>query len=127
MIGVDVVDVGRFRALLERSPRMTQRFFTEDERAHCGAASDAAVGFAGTFAAKEAVMKALGLTPAPAWARRVRIARAPSGAPTAAVDGFGPVAVSISHDGPVAVAVALAAPDAQTGAPSGTPVDVDRT
>ncbi|HEX2057133.1 MAG TPA: holo-ACP synthase [Actinomycetota bacterium] len=125
-IGVDVVDVARFRALLNRSPRVTQRFFTDEERAHCGAAADAAVRFAGTFAAKEAVMKALGLTPAPAWARRIRIVRAATGRPSAAVDGFAPVAVSISHDGPVAVAIALAPPDAPTGAPPGTPVVTDR-
>lgn len=114
-LGVDVVEVERFRALLERSPRFAARFFTADEREHCAASGDAAERLAGTFAAKEAVMKALGLTPAPAWAARIRIARAASGRPEAVVDGRA-VAVSISHDGPVAVAVALALPDAATGA-----------
>lgn len=108
------MDVARFRALLERRPGVIERFFTDEERLQCSASGDAAVRFAGTFAAKEAVMKALGLTPAPAWARRVRITRAACGRPSAAVEGFAPVAVSISHDGPVAVAVALA-PDAPAG------------
>lgn len=63
---------------------------------------------AGTFAAKEAVMKALGLTPAPAWARRIRIDRDAKGRPEAVVENGPPVTVSISHDGPVAVAIALA-------------------
>lgn len=107
-LGVDVVDVDRFRALLERRPGFAHRFFTDEERAHCDAAPDAAVRFAGTFAAKEATMKALGLTPAPAWARRIGIARDASGRPSAVIDGR-PVTVSISHDGGVAVAVALAA------------------
>lgn len=125
-IGVDVVDVARFATVLERSPRLTERFFTDAERAHCAAARDAVVRFAGTFAAKEAVMKALDLTPAAAWARRIHIVRAASGRPSATVDGFPPVPVSISHDGGVAMAVALAAPGAQTGAPGGTPVDSAR-
>lgn len=107
-IGVDVVDLARFEALLARTPGIVDRFFTAEERAYCEAARDAVVSFAGTFAAKEATMKALDLTPAPAWARRVSIGRGPSGRPAARVEGGPPVQVSISHDGPVAVAVALA-------------------
>lgn len=116
-IGVDVVDVARFRALLARQPGFAARFFTEEERAYCAGSPDAPLRLAGTFAAKEAVMKALGLTPAPAWARRIGIVRAGSGRPAAVVETQARVSVSISHDGPVAVAVALAPdPDAQTGA-----------
>jgi holo-[acyl-carrier protein] synthase len=107
-LGVDVVEIARFRALLARWPRFADRFFTPEERAHC---EGSPVALAGTFAAKEAVMKAAGLTPAPAWARRIAIERGPSGRPAARV-GDKTVAVSISHDGPVAVAVALAGPDA---------------
>lgn len=106
-LGVDVVDLARFAALLERRPGVAERFFTDEERAYAEAATDRTVSLAGTFAAKEAVMKALDLTPAPAWARRIRIGRSPSGAPSATVEGRPPVHVSISHDGPVAVAVAL--------------------
>ncbi len=111
-LGVDVVDVARFRTMLERSPGIAARFFTDDERAYCDASPDPQLRLAGTFAAKEAVMKACGLTPAPAWARRIRITREASGRPAATVEGRAPVSVSISHDGPVAVAVALAGPDA---------------
>jgi holo-[acyl-carrier protein] synthase len=103
-LGIDVVDLERFRAVLERSPGFAERFFTDAERAHCGGS---ATSLAGTFAAKEAVMKAAGLTPAPAWARRIAIERGPDGSPAANVGGR-TLAVSISHDGPVAVAVALA-------------------
>lgn len=52
-------------------------------------------------------MKALRLRSLPAWSRRIEIVRAAGGAPSARV-GDTVVAVSISHDGPVAVAVALA-------------------
>lgn len=107
-LGIDVVEVERFRALLARSPGFAERFFTDDERAHCGGS---AARLAGTFAAKEAVMKAAGLTPAPAWSRRICIRRDADGRPAAHVGGRA-IAVSISHDGPVAVAVALAGPDA---------------
>ena len=107
-LGIDVVEVDRFRALLARSPRFAERFFTEEERAHCDGSP---VRLAGTFAAKEAVMKAAGLTPAPAWARRIHVGRDAAGRPAARVGGR-TIAVSISHDGPVAVAVALAGPDA---------------
>ncbi|MGH2730279.1 MAG: holo-ACP synthase [Actinomycetota bacterium] len=108
MVGIDVVDIARFRSLLDRSPHIADRFFTPDELAHCAASKDHALHLAGTFAAKEAVMKALGLVPAVAWARRIEVARSPKGGPVARVEGA-EVAVSISHDGPVAVAVAFTA------------------
>lgn len=107
-LGVDVVEIARFRALLARNPGFAGRFFTDEERAHCNGSP---ARLAGTFAAKEAVMKAAGLTPAPAWARRIHVARDANGRPSARV-GSRTIAVSISHDGPVAVAVALAGPDA---------------
>ena len=114
MLGVDVVEVERFGAALARSPGLEDRFFTAAERDHC---AGSVLRLAGTFAAKEAVMKALGLTPAPAWARRIRIERDASGRPAATVEGGGSALVSISHDGPVAVAVALAAPERAGGGP----------
>jgi phosphopantetheinyl transferase (holo-ACP synthase) len=65
--------------------------------------------FAATFAAKEAVMKVLGLTPATAWARRIEIIRSGTGAPTARA-GAHEIQISISHDGGFVIAVA-ATPD----------------
>lgn len=115
-LGVDVVDLDRFRQLLQRQPGFAGRFFTDAERAHSARGGDPAASLAGTFAAKEAVMKALQIVPAVAWARRVRIERDETGRPRASVQGHAPVEVSISHDGPVAVAVAAA-----TGTRSGGP------
>ena len=108
MIGIDVVDVTRFTAVVERSPRFVERFFTASERARCQEDADPPRHLAGIFAAKEATMKALGTVPAVAYARRIEISHEPTGAPVATFEDRR-VQVSISHDGGVAVAVALAA------------------
>ncbi|MFN2488291.1 MAG: holo-ACP synthase [Actinomycetota bacterium] len=106
MIGVDVVDIARFRAALQRTPALERRLFTRAERDYCRAAPDPVLRLAGTLAAKEAVIKALRLGSLAAWGARIEIARRADGAPRARV-GAREIAVSISHDGPVAVAVAL--------------------
>jgi holo-[acyl-carrier protein] synthase len=59
-IGVDVVDVDRMRFALERTPRIRQRLFTKDEIAYCEKFRFAERHYAGRWAAKEAVTKALG-------------------------------------------------------------------
>jgi holo-[acyl-carrier protein] synthase len=107
MVGVDVVDIGRLRAALLRTPTLERRLFTVAERTYCRGAPDPVIHFAGTLAAKEAVIKALRLGSLAAWAGRVEIARDAGGAPQARV-GDRAIEVSISHDGPVAVAIALA-------------------
>ena len=57
-VGVDVVEVPRFALALSRRARMAPRLFTEAERAD---AKDAPERLAARFAAKEAVMKSLGV------------------------------------------------------------------
>jgi len=59
-VGVDAVDVARFRRVLDRRPRFAQRCFTESERSDATGSADVAQSLAARFAAKEAVMKALG-------------------------------------------------------------------
>jgi holo-[acyl-carrier protein] synthase len=59
-IGVDVVDVERMKFALERTPRIRQRLFTEEEIAYCEKFRFAERHYAGRWAAKEAVTKALG-------------------------------------------------------------------
>ena len=109
MIGIDVVDVERLAAALERTPSLEARLFTDSERAYCNAKTDPATRFAGTMAAKEAVIKALRLGPLNAWARRIEVTRSHGGEPFARVQGHaGLIPISISHDGGVAVACALA-------------------
>ena len=108
MIGIDCVDLDRFKRTLHRSPALADRFFTRAEVAYCKRSGNFELRLASTFAAKEAVMKATGMTPAAAHARSIEIARSPGGAPVAHVKGRA-IPVSISHDGPVVVAVAIAA------------------
>lgn len=112
-IGVDIVDVERLAAAIKRCPEMERRLFTPAERAFFRTHAAPAVHQAGSLAAKEAVMKALGLAPLVLWARRIEIERSRVGAPTAFVrrrSGEVQVEVSITHDAGVAVAVAVVDP-----------------
>ncbi len=59
-VGVDAVDVARFRRVLDRRPRFAARCFTLSEQSDATSSADAAQSLAARFAAKEAVMKALG-------------------------------------------------------------------
>ena len=109
MIGIDAVDIERLRALLERRPDAEERLFTDAERSYCHAHADPALRFAGTLAAKEAVIKAASLGPLVSWCRRIEIDRGPSGAPAVKVVGITDpdMSVSISHDMGLAVAIAV--------------------
>ena len=110
-VGIDVVDVARFIATLERTPRLREKLFTELERD----LPDASL--AARFAAKEAIAKALGAPGGMRW-HDATVLRVPGGAPV--VDLTGTVAaqagllgvrswhLSISHDAGIASAFAIA-------------------
>ena len=62
-IGTDLAEVERIRAALENSqtgPRFRDRVFTAGEQAYCERRRGKYESYAARFAAKEAVMKALG-------------------------------------------------------------------
>ncbi len=59
-LGVDIVEIARMRAALERRPRLKERLFSAEEREYCEKRSKPEVHYALRFAAKEAVLKALG-------------------------------------------------------------------
>lgn len=59
-LGVDIVEIARMEKILTRSPNFVRRVFTADERTYCEAHHRPAVRYATHFAAKEAVLKALG-------------------------------------------------------------------
>jgi len=66
--GVDLVEIERFRKVLERSgDRFISRVFTPGEQQFCNEHRDPAPHFAARFAAKEAMFKALGT----GWAKGV--------------------------------------------------------
>jgi len=117
-LGIDSVDVGRFAAVLARRPALSDRLFTDAERAYAACLANPAPSLAGRFAAKEAVMKALGVgLGAFAWGD-VEVERAPSGAPSLVVGGRAAALaadravrgwhVSITHTATVASAVVVA-------------------
>jgi holo-[acyl-carrier protein] synthase len=59
-IGIDIIEVGRVREVLVRTPRFRERVFTEAERTYCDSRGEvAAQHYAARFAAKEAALKAL--------------------------------------------------------------------
>jgi len=60
-VGVDAVDVERFRRLLARRPGFAARYFTDAEQADANRGNDPTESLAARFAAKEAVMKALAI------------------------------------------------------------------
>ncbi len=59
-VGLDLIEIDRIRRALERYPRFRERCFTDAERAYCESRPNPAESYAGRFAAKEAVGKALG-------------------------------------------------------------------
>jgi holo-[acyl-carrier protein] synthase len=86
-IGIDAVELERFRRALARTPRLAERLFSDAERAYALRRKDPTERLAARFAAKEAVMKAMGVG---LWAfnyRDVEVVRAPSGAPSLRLTG----------------------------------------
>ena len=86
-IGVDLVEIERFRRTLERTPGIIDRCFTDAERAYAEKRRDPTERFAVRFAAKEAVMKALGVGIGEVRLRDIEIERAESGRPSIVLHG----------------------------------------
>ena len=86
-IGIDVVDVARMRETLSRTPSFRERCFTPAERAYAERARDPSERFAVRFAAKEAVMKAMGLGLGAFGFYDVEVVRADDGVPGLLISG----------------------------------------
>ena len=86
-VGVDLVEVDRMRRTVARTPGFVDRVFTAGEQAWCGRVRDPAERFAARFAAKEAVMKALGVGLGACRLRDIEVVRAEDGAPSVALHG----------------------------------------
>lgn len=107
---MDLLEIARLERALERRPRLALRLFTEQERETCAMRARPAQHLAARFCAKEAVIKALRLQVSP-W-QEIEVRTGESGAPTVHLTGSlaahdGAVAVSLTHSGPMAGAVAL--------------------
>lgn len=86
-IGVDLCEVDRMRTALERTPRLRTRLFTDAEQAYCDQRRDPTERYAARFAAKEAVLKAMGLGVGACKWREIEVARAESGVPSVVLHG----------------------------------------
>ena len=86
-VGIDAVDVDRFRASLARTPTMRDRVFVEEELAYVAPKADPVPSLAARFAAREAVMKALGLGLGAFGFHEVWVERADSGVPSLQITG----------------------------------------
>lgn len=122
-IGVDMVEIARMEKVLARRPNFAARVFTEEERAYCDRMARPAQHYAARFAAREAVLKALGtgfsrgIGFSDVWVHRNDAGR-PEAVLTgrareiAAEQGVREVALSLSYTHDVAVANAVAMTDA---------------
>ncbi len=121
-IGVDMLEIARMERVMKRRPSFVRRVFTDEERAYCESCARPAEHYAARFAAREAVLKALGTGFAEGiGVRDVSVTRDDSGRPRALLvgraakvaraQGVREIALSISHTREVAVANALAVTD----------------
>lgn len=119
--GVDLVEVPRIERMLAKpGDRFAERCFTDSERAYCESGGKLRVErYAARFAAKEAVMKALGTgwTGGVAWTD-IEVVRDGTGRPAivlhnaakelAEKSGLREWAISLSHTGMTAIASVIA-------------------
>ncbi|MDA8266281.1 MAG: holo-ACP synthase [Actinomycetota bacterium] len=85
--GIDAVEIGRFRALLVRRPRLVQRLFSLEEQSLAKRRNDPVPTLAARFAAKEAAMKALSTGLGGVDFTDLEVLSEPSGAPRLVVSG----------------------------------------
>lgn len=122
-IGVDTVEIARFQRFIDEGNQiLMQRLFTPVEQEYCSPRKQAAASYAARFAAKEALVKALGtgLRNGLSWTEievRTTIQGKPefhfSGRSRQIFEEYGAAVahLSLSHDGTNAVAmVVLEAP-----------------
>ena len=110
-VGVDLIEIERIRRALAR-PGFRDRCFTDAERSYCESKPNPAQHYAGRFAAKEAVGKALGCGVHFTW-REIEVRGRPkpgvhlSGRTAAWAQkvGAGTIELSMTHSRELAAAV----------------------
>lgn len=119
-LGIDIVDIARMERILQRTPSFPDRVFSEDECRYCRKTANPAAHFATRFAAKEAVLKALGTGfSAGIRPRDIEVKRNAKGQPRAALYNAAkaaaedqgvvglPISLSFTHTEAVACALAV--------------------
>jgi holo-[acyl-carrier protein] synthase len=117
-VGIDAVDVARFRTVLDRRRGFAERIFTDAERAEAATRHDPVPGLAARFAAKEAVMKSMSVGLGAFDFADVEVVRGEGGAPALSVNGRAAALaeqrgvsgwhISLTHTATVAMAIAVA-------------------
>lgn len=110
-LGIDLLEIERLERALERHPRLAERVFTAAERDYAAARARPGRHLAARFAAKEAVVKALGLS----GGFGLRDIEVVAGEPPtvslsgrlAEVSGPGRIEVALTHSRDYAAAVAM--------------------
>ena len=116
-IGLDVAGVARFEKILAgpNGLRFLARCFTEGERAGCDKRVDRAQAYAARFAAKEALVKALGAPPGLRWTD-MEVTKNRAGAPGLKVTGAAArevkkrrakIHLALTHDAGIAAATVV--------------------
>lgn len=110
-VGIDLLEIERLERALERHPRLAERVFTAAEREYAAARARPGRHLAARFAAKEAVIKALGLRGGFGLREIEVVAGEPptvrlSGRVAAAAKG-GRIELSLTHSREFAAAVAI--------------------
>lgn len=119
-LGVDIVEIERMRRILARTPSFARKVFSEAERAYCDAKANPEVHYATRFAAKEAVVKALGTGFSEGiGVRDIEVRRTTKGRPYVVLTGRArevardqgvremPLSLSFTHTEAVACAMAI--------------------
>jgi holo-[acyl-carrier protein] synthase len=113
-VGIDLIEIERVERALERRPRLAERLFTGAELSYARERARPGRHLAARFAAKEAVIKALGTGVPPA-----QIEIEAGGPPAvrltgraAAMAGGRDISISLTHSRDTAAAVAIALPTA---------------
>jgi holo-[acyl-carrier protein] synthase len=116
-VGIDVAEIARFTAALERTPGLAERLFTPGELVLPSGVPRGLSSLAARFAAKEALAKSLGVPAGLRWLD-AEVTTEPSGRPRLNVTGTVAARaaelgvkswhLSLSHDAGVASAVVVA-------------------
>ncbi|MBO05811.1 MAG: holo-ACP synthase [Candidatus Pacebacteria bacterium] len=108
MIGIDIADIKRFKKIKQEDFSLWEKVFTDSEWEYCFNKPNPSQHLAGIFASKEAVMKAVGSDIMKRY-DLIEVTHDGNGKPNVVLKTkeIHKLEISISHDGGLAIAVAI--------------------
>ncbi len=105
-IGIDITEVSRIESLVEQHEQFLTRVYTEREISYCNKKKNKYQHFAARFAAKESVLKALGV----GWSQEIKwtdieVVNEPSGKPR--INSYGEVKRLMEQKGVKEILISL--------------------